>query len=125
MDGGAPDPAGFEHTPGEILFFSCRIANYARNPESKIHIAYSVQPFDPQGVPLEEIYKNELSDEVGPQDKDWMPKIATEIAVPPLALSGPYKIRVQVEDLIAHTKAELDVPFQIRGRDVAPSDNLV
>ncbi len=125
MEGGAPDPASFDHVPGEILFFSCRIANYAKSPEEKIHIAYSVQAFDPKGVALTEIYKNEFTDEVGPQDKDWTPKIATEVGIPPLVASGTYKIVVQAEDLIAKTKAELSVPFQVRGRDVAPSDTLV
>ena len=124
-DGGAPDTAGTHHVAGEIIFFSCRIANYAKTSEEKIHLAYSVQPFDPQGIPVEEIYKNEITDEVSPQDKEWMPKISTELAVPPLALSGTYKIVVKVEDLVAHTNAELSVPVLIKGRDVAPSDTLV
>ena len=124
-DGGPPDSADVQHAAGEILFFSCRIANYTKTPEEKIHLAYTVQAFDPQGAPLEEIYKNELTDEVGPQDKDWMPKIATEIALPPLAGSGTYKVKVTAEDLVAHTKAELETPFRVRGRDVAPSDTLV
>ena len=48
--------------PGETLFFSCRIAGYAKTPEEKVHLAYSVQAFDPKGVPLTEIYKNEMID---------------------------------------------------------------
>jgi len=125
MDGGAPEASGTKHTAGEILFFSCRIANYSKSAEQKIHLAYSVQAFDPQGIPLEEIYRNELTDEVSPQDKEWMPKIATEIAIPPLATSGNFKIVVKVEDLIAKTAAELAVPFVVRGRDVGTSDALV
>lgn len=125
MDGGAPDPSGFQHTPGEIVFFSCRVANYSKDAESKIHLTYSVQALDPQGVPLEEIYKNEIQEEVAPQDKEWLPKIATEIAIPPLAGNGNYKVHVKVEDLIAHASAELDAPFLVRGRDVPPSDALV
>ena len=125
MEGGAPDPSGFDHVPGEILFFSCRIANYTKSPEEKIHVAYSVQAFDPKGVPLTEIYKNEFTDEVGPQDKEWMPKIATEVAIPPLVGSGAYKIVVHAEDLLAKTKTELSVPFQVRGREVPPSETLV
>jgi hypothetical protein len=124
-DGGPPEAADYPHPPGAILFFSCRIANYSKTSEAKIHLAYSVQAFDPQGVPLEEVYKNELTDEVGPQDKDWMPKVATELAIPPLAGSGKFKIQVKVEDMVAHTNAELAVPFTVRGRDVAPSDSLV
>src|SRR5271165_1380867 len=68
MDGGAPDTPGFQHVPGEILFFSCRIAKYAKTAEQKIHLAYSVQAFDPSGVALAEIYKNDIADEVSPQD---------------------------------------------------------
>ena len=42
-EGGAALPASFEYRPGETLFFSCRIANYQKTPEEKIHLAYSVQ----------------------------------------------------------------------------------
>ncbi|SPE40701.1 conserved exported hypothetical protein [Candidatus Sulfopaludibacter sp. SbA3] len=124
-EGGVADAPGTTHIPGEILFFTCRIANYAKTPEEKIHLAYSVQPFDPKGVPLAEIYKNEMTDEVSPQDKEWMPRIATEVAIPPLVLSGDYKIVVKVEDVIAHATAELTVPFRVRGHEVVPSDKLV
>jgi hypothetical protein len=124
MEGGAPEPPGFEHRPGETLFFTCRIANFGRTPEMRIHLAYSVQAFDPQGVPLAELYKNEISDELSPQDKEWMPKIETSLAIPPLLPSGTYKIVVKAEDLIAKTNAELSVPFQVRGREVPAADAL-
>ena len=81
-DGGVPVPSGFEHVPGETLFFSCRISGYTKTAEEKVHLAYSVQAFDPKGIPLTEIYKNELVTDVTPQDKEWMPKIATEVQVP-------------------------------------------
>src|SRR5215467_10351006 len=123
-EGGAPLPTGFEYRPGENLFFSCRIANFQKTPEEKIHLAYSIQAFDPKGVPLTELYKNEISDEVGPQDKEWTPKIQTEVAIPPLIGSGAYKILVKAEDLVAKTTTELPVPFQVRGHDVEASDTL-
>jgi len=84
-----------------------------------------VQAFDPAGVPLTEIYKNELVTDVTPQDKEWMPKIATEVQVPPLVATGTFKLVIKAEDLIAHTNAELAVPFQIRGKTVEASDTLV
>jgi hypothetical protein len=123
-DGGPPDPPGLVHIAGETLFFTCRVANFSKSPEEKFHLAYSVEAFDPLGVPLNEIYKNEVSDEVTPQDRDWQPKIETEIATPPLGPTGAYKIVVKVEDLIAKTSAELTVPFQIRGHAIEPSDTL-
>jgi len=125
MDGGAVDPPGFEHTPGEVVFFSCHIANFTKTSEEKIRLAYSVQAFDPKGVPLADIYKNEITDEVGPQDKNWLPRVSTEIAIPPLVESGAYKIVVKAEDLIAHTSTQLEVPLLIKGHAVDPSDSLV
>jgi hypothetical protein len=123
-DGGASLPAGFEHRPGETLFFSCRIAGYQKTSDEKIHLAYSVEAFDAKGVALTELFKNEINDEVTPQDKEWMPKIQTEVPIPPLVATGAYKIVIHVDDLVAKAKAELTVPFEVRGHEVAPSDTL-
>jgi hypothetical protein len=89
-----------------------------------MHVTYSVQAFDSKGVALDEIYKNEMKAELTSNDKEWMPKISTTIAIPPLAASGEYKIVVKVEDMIAKTSTELAVPFRVRGKDVAPSEVL-
>jgi len=124
-DGGEPLPASFEHVAGETLFFTCRVAGYTKSAEDKIHVAYSVQAFDPKGVPLTELYKNEIMTDVAPQDKDWMPKIETEVQIPPLVASGAYKLLVKTEDVFAKTKAELTVPFEVRGHELEPSETLV
>ncbi len=124
-EGGVADAPGATHVPGEVLFFTCRIANFTKAPDEKIRIAYSIQPFDPKGVPLAEVFKNELNDEISPQDKDWMPRISTEVSIPPLVMSGNYRILVKAEDLIGHTTTELSVPFQVRGHEVPPSDKLI
>lgn len=123
-DGGAVLPASFEHIPGETLFFFCRVSGYQKTSDEKIHLAYTVQAVDPKGVAIVEPFRQEISDEVTPQDKDWMPKIQTEILVPPLAGSGKYKILVAVEDLVAKAKTDISVPFEVRGREVTPSDTL-
>ena len=47
--------------PVRSIFFTCRIANFAKTPEAKIHLAYSVQAFDPKGVPLAEITRTRLT----------------------------------------------------------------
>jgi hypothetical protein len=124
-DGGVPVASGYEHVAGETLFFSCRVAGYAKTPEEKVHVSYSVEAFDPQGVPLTEIYKNEMVTDVAPQDKAWMPKITTEIQIPPLVGAGTYKILIKIEDLVANVKAELSVPFVVRSKAVEPSGTLV
>jgi hypothetical protein len=124
MDGGTPDPPGFEHLAGETLWVQCRVAGYSKSEDEKVSLKYSVQAFDPQGVPLDEIYRNEMNVEVSPQDKEWLPKIATSVALPPLAGPGLYKIVFKVDDVLAKTTAELPVTFKVRAHEVEPSDTL-
>src|SRR6516165_10232821 len=123
-DGGPPEPASYEFMPGETLFFTSRIAGFTKTPEEKVHVAYSVQTFDPKGVPLTEIYKNDVMTDVTPQDKEWMPKIVTEIQLPPLIGGGTYKLVIKAEDLFGKTSTSLEVPFLVRGHAVEPSDTL-
>ena len=125
MDGGEIDPPGFEHSPGESVFFSCRVAGFTKDENEQMHLKYSVQAFDPKGVPLTELYSNEMKAEVTPQDKEWQPKISTEVQIPPLIATGSYKIVVKVEDLIGKNNAELAVPLLIRGFAIEPSDTVV
>ena len=125
MEGGDPLPADWAHGAGETMFFTCRISGFAKSPEERIHIKYSVQAFDPKGVPLSEIYANEMKEEVGPQDKEWMPKIETQLDLPPIVRPGTYKIVIKAEDLVAKTTAETSVPFEVKARDVAASPTLL
>jgi hypothetical protein len=83
-----------------------------------------VQAFDPKGVPVAEIYKGEIKEEVGPQDKNWLPKLETQIVLPDILRPGTYKILVKAEDLLAKTAAELTVPFDLAGREVPYSPSL-
>lgn len=124
-EGGAVLPPTFQHIPGETLFFSCRVSGYQKNADEKVHLKYSVEALDPKGVPIVEPFQQDIVDEVTPEDKDWMPKIQTEIMLPPLAGSGMYKVLVKVEDLIAKTNTESSLAFQVQGRDVAGSDTLI
>jgi hypothetical protein len=39
-DDGVGEPAGSQHIGGETLFFSCRIAHYAKSPEERVRLAY-------------------------------------------------------------------------------------
>jgi hypothetical protein len=123
-DGGDALPANFAHTAGETMFFTCNVSGFTKSPEEQIHLTYSVEAFDPKGVPVAEIYKNEVQEEVGPQDKNWLPKIETQIVLPDILRPGTYKIVVKADDRLAKTSADLSVPFEVRGRDVAPSPTL-
>jgi hypothetical protein len=123
-EGGAALPKSYNYVPGETIFFSCRIAGYRQTQEEKVHLTYSVDVFDPAGVPLVEHFQSEIAAEVSPQDREWMPKIASEIAIPSLISSGTYTIVVKAEDLIGETETELKMPFQVRAKNVELSDAL-
>lgn len=125
MEGGEPEPPGFEHVGGEVLFFSCRVSGFAKSSDDKVRLAYSVQAFDPKGAPIAEIYKNQIETEVLPQDKEWQPKIELALPTPPLVPPGAYKIVVKLDDLESKASTELAVPFRMRGQVVEPSDKLV
>ncbi|HUB82832.1 MAG TPA: hypothetical protein VMB03_28735 [Bryobacteraceae bacterium] len=123
-DGGEALPTAFKHVAGETLFFSCNISGFTKSAQDEINLLYSVQAFDPKGVPVAEIYKGAAKDEVGPQDKNWLPKIESQIVLPDILTPGTYKIAVKVDDLIAKTSAELSVPFEVHGRAVTSTPAL-
>jgi len=125
MDGGPPEPSGFEHLAGETLWVMCRVAGYSKSEDQQVRLKYSIQAFDSKGVPLDEPYINEMKAEVSAQDKEWLPRIATSVPIPPLAAPGAYKVVVKVEDLLAKTTAELAIPFKVRGHAIEASETLV
>lgn len=124
-DGGPPNPANSDYRPGDSLYFTCRIAGFSKDANDQVRLAYTVTAVDGGGVALTEPYKNSLNAEVTPQDKDWLPKIATSVSLPLFLFNGDYKIIVKVEDLNAKTSASLDVPFRVRAHeDVHPAESL-
>lgn len=123
-DGDPGMPAAFEHTPGEVLFFSFQVQGYQAAAD-KVRLKSRIEVLDPNGVRIIEPVEVPVTAELSPEDKDWKPKIRQELPVPPLAPSGKYKILVSVQDEIAKTSASREIVFLVRGRDVPPSDKLV
>jgi len=124
-DGGAAVPSSFVHDPGETMFFSFQIEGYTASPADRVHLSYKIEAFDPKGVPIMEPVSNEVEETLAPEDKNWKPAVRQEIVIPPLAGSGTYKIAISVTDLISKGTAAKDVPFEVHGHRVDPSDTLV
>jgi hypothetical protein len=125
IEDGPPNPVSFHYTPGEVVYFTCRISGYTQDKEQQIRLAYTVQAVDAHGTAIAELSKKSLNAEVTPQDKEWLPKVEAAISLPTLLFSGEYKIIAKVDDLVAKTSTELTVSFTIRGvDDVRPSDSL-
>jgi hypothetical protein len=126
LEDGPAVPPSFTFVPGQFIFLSFQIAGYKVADEHKIHLSYKVDALDPNGVRLVETFSGTEDTTLSDEDKNWKPKVRRQILIPPLAPSGAYKISVQVtDDLNKGTAVSQDVPFEVRGRDVPPSDTLV
>jgi hypothetical protein len=124
-DGGPPNPTNSDYRPGDSLYFTCRVAGFSKDRNDQVRLAYSVRAVDARGIALAEPYKNSLNAEVTPQDKEWLPKIATSVSLPLSLFPGQYKVIVEAEDLNAKSTATLEVPFRVRAQeDVHPADAL-
>ena len=122
---GALIAPGTTFTPGEVIFFSCRLDGFQVSKDKKVAIQYEITAVDPNGVPIIEPASGKVDVELAPEDKQWKPKIRQTVLVPPLADSGVYKIRVSAKDTLGNAEASFESPFEVRGRAVEPSETLV
>ena len=110
--------------PGETVFYSFQVAGYGQSPVKKVRFSYRVDALDPNGVrieaPVESIFDATLHDE----DKNWLPKIRVPIAIPPVAPSGAYRIKVLLTDDVSHLTASVETPFEVEGHQVPSSPEL-
>ena len=124
-DGGGPLPSGFTHIAGEVMFFSFQVDGYKASSADKLLLTYKIDAFDPGGVRIVETIDDKVEGALAPEDKNWKPTVHHEIAIPPLAGSGTYKIVVALKDEIADATASLEIPIQVSGHRVDPSGALV
>jgi hypothetical protein len=124
-DGGAAVPGSFAHNPGETMFFSFQVDGFTASSGARVNLTYKLNAFDPNGLPLMPQVSAEIEETLAPEDKNWKPTVHQEIVIPPLADSGTYKIAISVTDVIGKATATAEVPFEVHGRRVEPSDTLV
>ena len=124
MEDGAAALPGSSFVPGQSVFFSFQIDGYQVSPDKKIKVGYEVDVFDPQGVRLMETIESNVDAALADEDKDWKPKVRHQIAIPPIAKSGTYKIVARVKDDLNGATAEQSLTFEVRAREVAPADRL-
>jgi hypothetical protein len=126
MEDGPAVPSTFTFVPGQFIFLSFEIGGYKASEEQKIHLSCKVDALDPKGVRLMETADVTVDETLSPEDKNWKPKIRQQLLIPPLAPSGIYKLAIHVtDDLNSGATASHEISFEVRGREVAPSDTLV
>src|ERR1051326_551566 len=125
---GPPIASGFRYHAGDMVFFSFQISGYKKSgeePDTKIDVAYEINVRDSKGVLLDPPDVASVGTNVSQEDKDWLPKVRYQFAIPSLAESGEYKISIKLWDRFSKTEATAEVPFLVEGHNVEPSDVLV
>ena len=118
-------PKDYRYQAGDLVFFSFQIAGYKKTGEDqdlKIDIAYEMNVRDPKGVLLDPPDVGSVGTKVSQEDKDWLPKVRYQFAIPPLVDSGEYRLSVKIWDRFGKTEANATVPFRVEGHSVEPSD---
>jgi hypothetical protein len=127
-DDGPPIVIGFRYMAGDIVFFSFQVSGYKKlgaEPDEKVDVAYEMNVRDSKGILLDPPNVGSVGTGISHEDKDWLPKVRYQFPIPPLADPGEYKISLKLWDRFAKTETSLDMPFQVAGRVVEPSDTLV
>jgi len=125
-----PDLAhDFQFASGETLYFDFLIGGYQKaevekTGDQKIDLSWNIAVQDPEGIPVIAPQSGKIATELAAEDKKWMPKARAEIAIPPHAPSGTYKILITATDGLAKTSATREFTFQIRGHTVPPAPSL-
>lgn len=122
-DGPGLAPGAAFHT-GETVFLTFRVQGYQASADARIHLVCKIEPLDPDGVRFAEPATREVQTTLAAEDKDWLPIVRQSFLVPPLALSGTYRLVITVEDKIGSRQAKTEIEFPVRGREVAPSDTI-
>jgi len=123
-DGGPPLASGTPFLIGDLVFVSFQISGYQVSPESKIDLGYTIDALDPDGVPFVEPMHGQISTQISPEDKDWMPIVNQSAAIPPLAWGGTYRLKLAVEDKLSKQTAKAEIEIPVRGRNIEPSPTL-
>jgi hypothetical protein len=117
-------PAGAGFNTGETVFLKFRVAGYQVSPDNKIDLVCRIEALDPDGIPFAEPARLEVKATLAPEDKEWTPIVRQSFLIPPLALSGTYRIAITVEDKLASGQAKTTLEFPVRGRKVEPSETI-
>ncbi|MGH9660619.1 MAG: hypothetical protein ACRD96_18865 [Bryobacteraceae bacterium] len=123
-DGGAAAGPAIAFTPGETIYFRAVLDGYKTTPQRRVKIRYRIEATDPAGVPIVEAETGQVDAELRDEDKGWKPVARREIAIPALAGSGTYRVRLEATDEASGVTVSREAAFRVSGRDVEPSDTL-
>lgn len=131
IEDGPAVPIGTQFVPGETVFYSVQVAGYtiapatAADPDKrKVRLSYTIDAYDPKGLRIVETVQSVLDTTISDQDKEWKPKVRTEVLLPPFAPPGKYKITTTLTDDLAKVSASSETTFEVVGPVVETSPEL-
>lgn len=122
----APD---YMFNPGDFVYIVFEISGYkAAGDEYKgprhISLKYKAEPSDENGVPLAAAAQGDIDQEIGKEDKNWLPKRRASFLLPSYLAKGVYRVNLTVEDALAKSKQTKELPFNISGPKITPGGGL-
>jgi hypothetical protein len=122
-------PASYAFMPGEYLYFTFEVTGFKLsageyNAPRQMSLAYRVDVVDTAGKPLASAISGKIEEEIGREDKDWLPKRRAAFLLPPYVASGTYHLRVSVDDTIAKSQTTREFPFRMGGHTINPVGGL-
>ena len=111
--------------PGETVFFRFSAADFKVGDTGKIIMTGHVQAFDPRGTAIISRDEAGVATSLREEDKDYRPRFHFQFQIPSLAPSGAYRIRFDATDDQTKATASAETTFQVDGRDVPASAQLV
>jgi len=122
---GPPLENGLMFQPGDAVFFSFQVDNYKAGATGKVQLTGHIQAFDAQGIPVGPVDEEVIGTTLSEEDKNWKPKLRSQIQLPALAQPGKYKIKYDVTDEQTHQTAAAEMDLPVGGKGVEPSATLV
>ena len=124
IEDGPPVGDRVSFVPGETIYLSFDVQNFARSKEESAAISWVITASDPKGVPIIAPVEGKKVATLQPEDKDWLPRVRQSIAVPSPAPGGSYSIHIDVKDLNSEATTSADTKFSVSGPTIEPADAL-
>ena len=127
LDGedGYPIPADSIFYPGETVYLEFKMAGFRVNDDYRMKAEYRVDFLGPTGIRFALSQAGDISEEIFPQDEDWLPVVRVSPRLPQFAESGAFKIVVTATDRLAgNDEITLEFPVYVRGENVETGKTL-
>lgn len=120
---GPPMKPGFEHRPGETVWFEARVNGYQRDVRDQdenldhARVSWQVRAEDEGSTLIAPPARGIVDETLRPEDKTFTPKVLVSFLIPQFAPRGTYKVILTVRDELAKKDLTGNVEFRVTGDD--------